>query len=91
MWRITLVSDWGCGKASRIDGQRNDGDRMSDNRSAGKTWPLDTVLHLLHELGHGVSEAGGEVRMGVSYSIYKLKNYSEVYTTYIREGEPRTV
>ena len=31
VWRITLASDWGCGKVSRVDGQRNDGDRASDN------------------------------------------------------------
>ena len=39
VWRITLASDWSQGEASRIDGQRNDGDRASNNRSAGKTWP----------------------------------------------------
>ena len=83
MWRMTLASDWDCVEASRIDGQRNDGDRASDNRSAGKTWPLDVVLHPLHKSGHGVSEVSGEARTGVSYSIYELENYSEVYTTYI--------
>ena len=70
-----------------IDRQRNDGDRASNNRSAGKTWPLDAVLHLLHKSGRGVSEASGEARVGVSYSIYELENYHEVYTTYIQEGE----
>ena len=65
----------------------DDGDCASDNRSTEKTWPLDAVLHPLHESGHGVSEASGEVKTGVSYSIYELKNYREVCTTYIREGE----
>ena len=72
---------------SRIDGQRSDGDRTSDNRSAGKTWPLDAVLRPLHELGRGVSEVSRETRMGVSYLIYELENYREVCTTYIQEGE----
>ena len=71
----------------RRPGQRNDGDRVSNNQSAGKTWPLDTVLHPLHELGCRVSEASGEARTGVSYLIYELKNYSEVSTTYIRGGK----
>ena len=84
---MTLTSDWDHVEASRIDGQRNDGDHASDNQSAGKTWPLDAVLRPLHESGRGVSEASGEAGMGVSYSIYELENYSEVYTTYIREGE----
>ena len=53
----------------------------------GETWPLDIVLCPLHESGCGVSEASGEVKMGVSYSIYELKNYSKVSTTYIRGGE----
>ena len=48
---------------------------------------MDAVLRPLHESGHGISEASGEVKMGVSSSIYKLKNYREVCTTYIREGE----
>ena len=61
----------------------SDGDRMSDNRSTEETWPLDAVLRPLHELGRW----GSEARVGVSYSIYKLKNYREVSTTYIREGE----
>ena len=79
----------------------DDGDRTSDNRSTEKTWPLDAVLHPLHELGRWVLEASGGARTGVSYLIYKLKNYSEVSTTYIRggerevmtgkAGEPRTV
>ena len=79
----------------------DDGDRASDNRSTEETWPLDVVLRPLHESGRGVSEASGEVKTGVSYSIYELKNYSEVSTTYIRggkreamtgkAGEPRTV
>ena len=60
---------------------------MSDNQSAGKTWPLDAVLRPLHESGRGVSEASGEARTGVSYSIYELKNYSKVSTTYTRGGE----
>ena len=65
----------------------DDGDRVSDNRSTEKTWPLDAVLRSLHELGHWVLEASGGARTGVSYLIYKLKNYSEVSTTYIRGGE----
>ena len=65
----------------------NDGDRVSDNRSTEETWPLDTVLRPLHELGRWGSEASGETRAGVSYSIYELTNYSEVCTTYIQEGE----
>ena len=65
----------------------NDGDRASDNRSIEETWPLDVVLRPLHELGHWGSEASGETRVGVSYSIYELTNYSEVCTTYIREGK----
>ena len=65
----------------------DDGDRASDNRSTEKTWPLDAVLRPLHELGHWVLEASGGARTGVSYSIYKPKNYREVCTTYIREGE----
>ena len=62
---------------------------------------MDAVLHPLHELGRWVSEVSGEARMGVSYSIYELKNYSEVSTAYIQEvkckamtgkaGEPHTV
>ena len=48
---------------------------------------MDAILRPLHELGHEFSEASGEVRMGVSYSIYELENYSEVYTVYIQEGE----
>ena len=92
-----LVSDWSRGEASCVDGQRNDGDRASDNQSAGNPWPLRP----LHESGRGVSKAGGEARTGVSYLIYELENYSKVYTTYIQEdkheamtgkvGEPRTV
>ena len=35
---------------------------------------LDTVLCPLHESGHEGSEESGEVRKGVSYLIYKLKN-----------------
>ena len=69
----------------------DDGDRASDNQSTEETWPLDTVLRLLHELGHWGSEVSGETRTGVSYLIYELKNYSKVCTTYIQEGEPRTV
>ena len=69
----------------------DDGDRVSDNRSTEKTWPLDAVLHPLHKLGHWVLEASGGARMGVSYSIYKLKNYSEVSTTYIRGGEHKVM
>ena len=88
---MTLASDWDHVEASRIDGQRNDGDHASDNRSAGKTWPLDAVLRPLHESGRGVSEASGEAGMGVSYSIYELENYSEVYTTYIQEGEHKAM
>ena len=65
----------------------DDGDRASDNRSTEGTWPLDAVLRPLHELGRWGSEASGETRAGVSYSIYELTNYSEVCTTYIREGE----
>ena len=65
----------------------DDGDCTSDNRLTEETWPLDTVLRPLHKSGHGVSEASGEVKTGVSYSIYKLKNYREVCTTYIQEGE----
>ena len=65
----------------------DDGDRASDNRSTEETWPLDAVLHPLHELGRWGSEASGETRAGVSYLIYELTNYSEVCTTYIREGE----
>ena len=101
VWRMMPASNWSRGEASRVDGQRNDGDGMSDNQSAEKTWPLDVVLRPLLESGHGVSEASGEARMGVSYSIYELENYSEVYTTYIQEdeheamtgkaGEPRAV
>ena len=34
-------------------------------------------------VGHWVSEASRGARVGVSYSIYKLKNYSEVSTAYI--------
>ena len=64
-----------------------DGDRASDNRSIEGTWPLDAVLCPLHESGHWFSETSGEARVGVSYSIYELKNYSEVSTTYIRGGE----
>ena len=60
---------------------------MSDNRSTEETWPLDAVLRPLHESGRGVSEASREVKTGVSYLIYELKNYREVCTTYIREGE----
>ena len=48
---------------------------------------MDVVLRPLHESGRWFSEMSGEVRVGVSYSIYELKNYSEVCTTYIREGE----
>ena len=69
----------------------DDGDCTSDNRSTEETWPLDAVLHPLHELGHGVSEVSGEVKMGVSYSIYELKNYSKVSTTYIRGGKRETM
>ena len=64
---------------------------MSNNRLTEETWPLDAVLRPLHESGRGVSEASGEVKMGVSYSIYKLKNYSEVCTTYIQEGERKAM
>ena len=65
----------------------DDSDRASDNRLTEETWPLDAVLRPLHKSGHGVSEASGEVKTGVSYLIYELKNYREVCTTYIREGE----
>ena len=41
------------------------------------------ILHPLHESGCGVSEVSGEARMGVSFSIYELENYSEVSTVYI--------
>ena len=49
------------------------------------------VLHPLHESGHWVSEASGEARTGVSYSIYELKNYSEVSTANIREVEHKVM
>ena len=44
---------------------------------------MDAVLRPLHKLGRW----GSEARVGVSYSIYELKNYREVSTTYIRGGE----
>ena len=69
----------------------DDGDCASDNRSTEETWPLDAVLHPLYESGHWGSEASGEMRMGVSYSIYELKNYSKVSTTYIRGGKHETM
>ena len=62
---------------------------MSDNRSIEGTWPLDTVLRPLHELGRWGSEASEETRAGVSYSIYELKSYDKISTVYIREGEMR--
>ena len=62
---------------------------------------LGCGLASLARVSHWVSEVSGGARVGVSYSIYKLKNYSEVSTAYIREveheamsgmaGEPRTV
>ena len=48
---------------------------------------MDAVLRPLHELGRWVSEASRGARTGVSYSIYELKNYSEVSTAYIQEVE----
>ena len=48
---------------------------------------MDAVLRPLHESGRWVSEASREARTGVFYSIYELKNYSEVSTAYIREVE----
>ena len=52
---------------------------------------MDTVLCPLHESGRWVSEVSREARTGVSYSIYELKNYSEVSTTYIRGGERKAM
>ena len=52
---------------------------------------LGTVLRPLHKSGREVSEAGGETRTGVSYSIYELKSYNEVSTVYIREGEHKAM
>ena len=96
--RERLGSTW---DKSRWCLEGNDGDRASDNRSTEETWPLDAILRPLHESGRWGSEVSGETRTGVSYSIYELKNYSEVSTTYIRggereamtgkAGEPRTV
>ena len=69
----------------------DDGDHASDNQLTEKTWPLDAVLHPLHKLGRWVLEVSGGARTGVSYSIYELKNYSEVSTTYIRGGEHEVI
>ena len=79
----------------------DDGDRMSDNRSTEGTWPWTWSCVPCTSWAIGLSEASGEARMGVSYLIYELKNYSEVSTAYIREveceamtgkvGEPCTV
>ena len=87
-WLIKLARDLGLTRDdSRWCLEGNDGDHVSDNRSTEGTWPLNMVLRPLHKLGHWGSEASGETRAGVSYLIYELTNYSEVCTTYIREGE----
>ena len=87
-WLIKLTRDLGLMRDdSRWCLEGNDGNRVSDNRSTEGTWPLDAVLRPLHKLGRWGSEASGETRVGVSYLIYELTNYSEVCTTYIREGE----
>ena len=87
-WLVKLARDLGLTQGeSRWCLEGDDGDRVSNNRSTEETWPLDVVLRPLHESGRWGSEASGETRTGVSYSIYKLKNYREVCTTYIREGE----
>ena len=65
----------------------SDGDCASDNQSTEETWPLDAVLRPLHKLGRW----GSEARVGVSYSIYELKNYKEVSTTYIQGGERKAM
>ena len=59
------------------------------------------VLHLLHELGHEISEIRG-VKAGVFYLIYKLRCTGKVSTPYIQDmkgkamssskaGKPHTV
>ena len=51
VWRITLASDWSRGEASRVDGQGNDGDRASDNQSAGKDLAFGCGLASLARVG----------------------------------------
>ena len=65
----------------------DDGDHMSDNRSTEGTWPWTRSCVPCTSQAVGFSEASGEVRTGVSYSIYELRSYSEVSTAYIREVE----
>ena len=87
VWQIKRASGWGRSKVSCVGGQRRwwwSHERSPINRG---DLALDAVLRPLHESGRWVSEASGEARMGVSYSIYELKNYSEVSTAYIWEVE----
>ena len=72
-------------KQVAFGGQRGDGDRASDNRSAGKTWPLDAVLRPLHESGRGVSEASGEARNGsILFNIRTKELQRSIYSLYTR-------
>ena len=74
-------------KRVHVGGQRNDGDRASDNRSMEKTWPWTWSCVPCMSWALGFQRRAERRGTGVSYSIYKLKNYSEVSTVYIREGE----
>ena len=76
-------------KRVAFGGQRGDGNHASDNRSAGKTWPLDAVLRPLHESGHGVSEASGEARNGsILFDIRTKELQRSIYSLYTR-GQTR--
>ena len=76
-------------KRVRVDEQRVDGDRVSDNRSAEKTWPWTRSCVPCTSRAVGIQRRAERRETGVSYSIYELKSYNEISTVYIREGETR--
>ena len=70
-------------KRVRVDEQRVDGDRVSDNRSAEKTWPWMRSCVPCTSRAVGIQRRAERRETGVSYLIYELKSYNEISTVYI--------
>ena len=70
-------------KQVRVDEQRNDGDRASDNRSAEKTWPWTRSCVPCTSRAVRFQRRAEGREAGVSYLIYELKSYNEISTAYI--------
>ena len=66
-----------------------DGDRASNNRSITRTWPWTQSCVPCTSQAVRFQRRVERRETGVSYSIYELKNYNEISTGYIREGETR--